>query len=130
GLLDSLAAVKAARSVQGGSRPADGELVASANQLNLSANAGGAATARVKVTNVGSRAQVVKSSVRSTTKVLATATKSVPFPRDSLPTFVDSFGTTRTFTETTFSVPRGGDHLAASIAWPGEGRFTVRLILL
>jgi len=130
GLLDSLAAVKAARAVHGGSRPADGELVASANQLNLSAAAGGAATARVQVTNVGSRAQVVKSSIRTTTKVLATSSKSVPFNRDSLPTFVDGFGTTRTFTETTFSVPRGGDHLAASIAWPGAGRFTVRLILL
>ena len=62
--------------------------------------------------------------------MLATSSKSVPFNRDSLPTFVDGFGTTRTFTETTFSVPRGGDHLAASIAWPGAGRFTVRLILL
>ena len=54
----------------------------------------------------------------------------MPFDRDSLPTFVDSFGITRTFTKTTFSVPRGGDHLAASIAWPGNGQFTVRLILL
>ena len=130
GLLDSLAAVKAARSVRGGSRPADGELVASVNQLNLSARAGGAATAHVQVTNVGSRPQVVQSSVRTTTKVLATTSKSVPFDRDSLPTFIDGFGITRTFTTTTFSVPRGGDHLAASIAWPGNGQFTVRLILL
>ena len=89
GLLDSLAAVKAARSVRGGSRPADGELVASVNQLNLSARAGGSATAHVRVTNVGNRPQVVRSSIRTTTKVLAATTKSVPFDRDSLPTFVD-----------------------------------------
>jgi Subtilase family len=130
GLLDSLAAVKAARAVRGGSHPADGELVASVNQLNLSAKAGGAATAHVRVTNVGSRPQVVQASVRTTTKVLATTSRSVPFDRDSLPTFVDGFGITRTFTRTTFSVPRGGDHLSASIAWPGNGQFTVRLILL
>jgi hypothetical protein len=130
GLLDSLAAVKAARSIRGGSRPADGELVAGVNQLNLSARAGGSATARVQVTNVGSRPQVVRSSIRTTTKVLASTAKTVPFDRDSLPTFVDAFGITRTFTTTKFSVPSGGDHLAASIAWPGNGQFTVRLALL
>jgi Subtilase family/Peptidase inhibitor I9 len=130
GLLDSAAAVKAARSVRGGNRPADGELVASVNQLNLTAKAGGVATARVQVTNVGSRPQVVQAAVRSTTKVLSTVSKAVPFDRDSLPTFVDAFGTTRTYTKTTFSVPKGADHLAASIAWPGNGQFTVRLALL
>jgi hypothetical protein len=130
GLLDSAAAVKAARAVRGGARPADGELVASVNQLNLTAKSGGVATARVQVTNVGSRPQVVRAAVRSTTKVLANVSKSVPFDRDSLPTFVDAFGTTRTFTKTTFSVPKGGDHLSASIAWPGNGQFTVRLVLL
>lgn len=130
GLLDSLAAVKAARSIRGGSHPADGELVAGVNQLNLSARAGGSATARVRVTNVGSRPQVVRSSIRSTTKVLAATTRAVPFDWSSLPTFIDAFGITRTFTKTTFAVPRGGDHLAASIAWPGNGQFTVRLVLL
>ena len=104
--------------------------MASVNQLNLTANAGGAATARVQVTNVGSRPQVVQAAVRSTTKTLATVSKAVPFDRDSLPTFVDAFGTTRTFTKTTFTVPKGGDHLSASIAWPGNGTFTVRLVLL
>jgi hypothetical protein len=130
GLLDSEAAVKAARSVHGGAKPADGELVASVNQLNLTARAGGVATAHLQVTNVGSRPQVVQAAVRSTTKVLSTVAKSVPFPRDTLPTFVDAFGTTRTFTKTTFAVPKGADHLSASIAWPGNGQFTVRLVLL
>jgi Subtilase family len=130
GLLDSEAAVKAARAVHGGAQPANGALVASVNQLNLTAKAGGVATARVQVTNVGSRPQVVRAAVRSTTKSLSTVAKSVPFDRDSLPTFVDAFGTTRTFTKTTFSVPKGGDHLSASIAWPGNGQFTVRLVLL
>jgi hypothetical protein len=130
GLLDSLAAVKAARAVRGGAEADDGGLVASVNQLDLTAKAGGVATAHLQVTNVGSRPQVVRAAVRSTTKVLSTVSKSVPFDRDSLPTFVDGFGTTRTFTKTTFAVPKGGDHLAASIAWPGEGRLTVRLVLL
>ena len=53
----------------------------------------------MQVTNVGSRPQVVQSSIRTTTKVLATSSKSVPFDRDSLPTFVDAFGITRTFTD-------------------------------
>ncbi|HST63759.1 MAG TPA: S8 family serine peptidase [Mycobacteriales bacterium] len=130
GLLDSNAAVRAARSIRGGAKKADGELVAGVNQLNLTARSGGVATARVQVTNVGSKPQVVRAAVRSTTRTLSTVSKSVPFDRDSLPTFVDAFGTTRTYTKTTFAVPKGGDHLAASIAWPGEGRFTVRLVLL
>ena len=71
---------------------------------------------RTQVTNVGSRPQVVQSSVRTTTKRAGCDVRSVQFDRDSLPTFIDGFGITRTFTTTTFSVPRGGDHLAASIA--------------
>lgn len=129
GLLDSLAAVKAARSVRGGAKKVDGALLASTNQLNLTARSGGVATARVRVTNLGSRPQVVRAAVRSTTKRLSTVSKSVPFARDTLPTFVDAVGTTRVYTRTTFSVPKGGDHLSASIAWPGNGQFTVRLVL-
>ena len=130
GLLDSLAAVKAARAVKGGARPADGELVASVNQLDLTARAGGVATAKVSVTNVGSAPQRVRAQLRSTTKVLNTTAKAVPLDVTTAPTFVDSFGITRAYTKTTFAVPAGADHLAASIAWPGAATTIARLVLV
>jgi hypothetical protein len=130
GLLDSLAAVRAARAVAGGRGSANGALLSSVNQLDLTAPAGGVATARVTVTNLGDRPQLVRATLRSTTKVLATRNQAVTLAPTTDPRFTDAFGTLRAYKKVPFTVPAGGDHLSVSIAWPGGGATIARVALL
>lgn len=132
GLLDSLRAVQAARSFPAPSRTAPaghGDLVASTNQINLTAAPGGVATAHLSVTNASSKATVVTAVPRSVGRVLSRGDQTVALAAATDPKFIDSFGTARAFTKTTFPVPAGADHLRASIAWANPVAI-VRLILL
>ncbi len=130
GLLNALRAVRAARSAPGSTVAPDGrQILVAPTQLDVTSRDGGDATGVVRVTNLGNRTAVLTPKLRSITKIKRQDRFGVPLSTTTSPTFVDSFGTTRSFAEQRFSVPAGTDRLTGEIAWPGPGT-TVRLTLL
>jgi hypothetical protein len=130
GLLDSLRAVQAARSVHGSTAAPSGDgLLVSPTQLDVTARSGSRTTQVVKVTNTGRRTAVLTPSLRSQSRVLRQDDFSPTLSPATDPTFVDSFGTNRAYTTQTFTVPRGTDRLTGEIAWPDSSKL-VRLVLL
>ena len=71
----------------------------------------------VNVTNTGTAPQTV--SARGRTIATTTSDQHKTVNLGSSPTFVDQFGTSVPFTQTTFTVPAGTDRLVADDAWPG-----------
>jgi Subtilase family len=132
GLLNSLRAVRAARSAPGphgsGRAGASTDLLVSAQQLDLTST-GGPATGQETVTNLSDRPRVVHAALRSTDRVLATANQAVQLDVATAPTFVDQLGRARSYASTTFAVPAGASRATASIAWAGAGT-VVRIVLL
>jgi Subtilase family len=129
GLLDTLGAVQAARSVGASSTVTGANVITNPTQLNLTARSGGSASAAVQVTNVGRQPQLLTPSLRSVSRVLRRDEFSPTLSPTTDPTFLNQLGAARAFTTQTFQVPAGADRLTAAVAWPGTGQI-VRFFLL
>jgi hypothetical protein len=128
GLLNSLRAVKAARSIGASTSRASGTgLVTSPTQLDVRSASARTVTRTVKVTNTGGHAVVLKPSLRR--ENVTRRNEFSPTLVAGGPQFVDSFGINRVYTTQTFTVPRKTSHLTAAIAWPAAGK-SVRVVLL
>jgi subtilase family protein/peptidase inhibitor I9 len=118
GELDSLKAVQAARSVDGGQPTGHSLLIGPTNQLQVTGPAGSTPNDRsVSVTNTGATAQTVHAQARAITTTLSDQVQTVNL--GTTPTFVDQFGAARPYVLTTFTVPAGADRLVAFDSWPG-----------
>jgi Subtilase family len=132
GLLDSLRAVRAARSAPGpraSRHDVNAGLLASPQQLDLTTG-GTNAHGSERVTNLSNRPTVVLAHLRSSGRVLAEQTQDVAIDSNSTQTLIDPFGRVRPFVRTTFTVPSGATRVSAAIAWPGSGLTVVRIVLL
>ncbi|CCB71771.1 S8 family serine peptidase [Streptantibioticus cattleyicolor] len=120
GLLDVRAAVEAARGYAGGSGAKDSRsLVVSSGQLDITGTPGSAHTADIPVTNTGRTAQKVTAATR-TFAPLADSRQTVALDSSSSDTFpYATNGAPWVARQVRFTVPRGADRLAASIAWKG-----------
>ena len=118
GQLDSLKAVQAARSINGGTPTGHGLVLGEGDtQLDLAAPAGTNVSRDVAVTNAGAVPQIVRAQGRAITRTIRDDTQTVNLA--NTPRFIDQFGSARPFTKTTFTVPAGTDRLVAFDAWPG-----------
>jgi hypothetical protein len=127
GEIDSLKAVQAALSINGGT-PTGHSLLIGPNQLNVDGPAGSTpGDQTVSVTNAGAATQTVSAAARSITTRLSNDVQTVNL--GSAPTFVDQFGTAVPYVTTTFNVPAGADRLVAFDTWSGpEARVGLTLI--
>jgi subtilisin family serine protease len=127
GQIDSLKAVQAALSVNGGT-PTGHSLLIGPNQLNVAGPAGSTPDDQVvTVQNAGASTQTVSAAARAITTRLSNDVQTVNL--GSAPTFVDQFGTAAPYVTTTFDVPAGADRLVAYDTWPGpEARVGLALI--
>jgi uncharacterized protein YfaP (DUF2135 family) len=116
GELDTLAAVQAAESINGGSHPSGQNQLVSPTQLDLSDQAGSQFSQAVKVTNAGSSQEFFSAHVRQLSKQLSNQTGSVTLSSAS-PTFVDQFGDTVPYQKIQFHVPAGADRLVTFLSW-------------
>jgi hypothetical protein len=147
GEMNTYRAVRAAMSIKDGNGSptpqGDGLLLSSASgdtQLTAVGAAGSAQDLTLNVTNVSPNNQVVSPHGRILGKTLSDVTASTPFDATSTtaPSFLDGISggagpVVRNFTETTFKVPFGADHLSVQLAWPGggaSGQSLVRLALI
>lgn len=121
GLLNSLRAVQAARSVAGSSvASSSSDLLVSPTSVTADAVAGTTAQAKVAVTNVSGSTRTVSATVRSSGKPIGTPqTQTVALASLTSPTFLDGTGVPRAYTTTTITVPAGAQRLTAQIAYPG-----------
>jgi hypothetical protein len=116
GELDSLKAVQAAMSINGGT-PTGHSLLLNPAKVTIAGRAGSPGDQTLDVTNTGATTQTVSARGRALTTELSNQRKDVTL--GSTPTFVDQFGSSRPYVRTTFTVPAGADRLLASDAWPG-----------
>ena len=126
GEVDSLKAVQAAMSVDGGTPTGHSLLLDPAN-VTIVGRAGTTGDETVQVTNTGATTQTVSAHGRALTTEVSDVHQDVTL--GSSPTFIDQFGSPRPYTTTTFTVPAGVDRLHESDAWPGpNARVGVALI--
>jgi Subtilase family/Peptidase inhibitor I9 len=122
GEMNTLAAVKAAKSVADGNgspTPVGQGLLVTPNQATVVGPAGSTPTDRTfKVTNVGSTSQEIHAHARAIATTVSDRTGSVDIDASS-PTFIDGFGNSDPFQVVTFHVPRHTDRLVAFDAWSG-----------
>jgi hypothetical protein len=118
GELDALAAVRAAESVNGGTRTGASRLV-SPSQLDLVTNPGSSASGHVTVTNSGAHAETIDANLRTLDVALSDQHGDATLDTASDPTFLDYKGISQSYIEFKFHVPSGGDRLDGTIAWPG-----------
>jgi hypothetical protein len=116
GEVDSLKAVQAAMSIDGGT-PTGHSLLLNPAKLTIVGRAGSSADQTVSVTNTGATTQTVSARSRALTTEVSNQRQDVTLP--STPLFVDQFGSARPGVTTTFTVPAGVDRLLASDAWAG-----------
>ena len=121
GLLNSLAAVKAAASwadstaspkVQGAA------LVVNKTQLSPQGYPGSVQYQAVSVRNVSNKTQVVRSTARTFGTPVSAAFGSVTLNTATAPTYIDSFGIPRSYVEQDFTIPGNKDRLDVSFATP------------
>ena len=134
GLLDALAAVRAAQSIKddhGSPAPQGNGLLFGTSQLLATAAPGTPESFGLPVTNVGASPQTVSAHGRALSTVLADQRGSVVLNTTAgAPTFVGPSGSVDNYTRTTFTVPAKADHLDASIAWSSPGSAAITMILL
>ena len=116
GEVDSLKAVQAAMSIEGGT-PTGHSLLLNPAKVTIVGRAGSSGDQTVSVTNTGATTQTVSARGRALTTELSNQRKDVTL--GTSPTFVDQFGSPRPYVTTTFTVPAGADRLLASDAWAG-----------
>lgn len=120
GLLNSLAAVKAARSWHDshGSPARSGKgLVVNRTQLSLEGDSGRTRTAKLKVTNTSAAVQQVAASTRSFEDVVKAEVGTAPLDTASATSYADAFGIARSYVSRTFVVG-DADRLDVSMAQP------------
>ena len=131
GLLDTLAAVKAAKGwhdahgtpARAGQRPGGEQDPAAAERPTRSVD-----DREAVVTNTGTSVQLVKAATRSFEDVVRTSSGTAPLDTATAPSYVDSFGITRSYVSRTFTVGKV-DRLDVSEATP-SGAFATRIILI
>lgn len=127
GLFNALAAVRAAQSVHDGhGSPAtqSNALLLGKSQLIDSAPAGTAVHDSFTVTNTSASKQTVSAHGRTLTTTTSDnhGTVTLNGAQAGLPTFFDGhFNDNRAYIKRTFTVPKGADYLASSIAYPATG---------
>jgi hypothetical protein len=124
GELDSLAAVRMARSMPNGSGPAvtaGPALVVRSGQVDVSAPAGTASSATIALTNTGLPAQTVTTAMRSLGTAHTIATGRVTLDASVDPTIVNGFGAPESYRTIRFTVPAAADRLDGAIAWNAQG---------
>jgi Subtilase family len=127
GELDSLKAVQAAMSIDGGT-PTGHSLLLNPAKVTIVGNAGSSGDQTVQVTNTGATTQTVSARGRALMTQVSDQRQDVTL--GSSPVFVDQFGSPRPYVTTTFTVPAGVDRLLASDAWPGSTASRVGLALI
>lgn len=134
GLINSLKAVRVARSYGGAAPPEGNALLVSPGMAVAEAAPGMPRRITLHVTNSGARARVVAPRVRTLGAPAYQASFAVPLHPTAAgtSTFIDQFGTTRAYTEQTFAVPARADRLDAAIAFDAVAYpyTNVRLALL
>jgi hypothetical protein len=147
GEMNTFRAVRAAMSIKDGNgSPApqgDGLLVSSGTgdtQLTAVGDAGSTQNLTLNVTNVSPNNQIVSPRGRILGRTLSDVKRSIAFDARSTtgPSFLDGIDgaagpVVRNFSQTTFTVPFGADHLSVQLAWPGgaaNGQSLVRLALI
>jgi hypothetical protein len=121
GLLDTLAAVQAARSVHtsdGPGIPSGDGLVADTDQVDESAPAGTVQQVAVSVTNTGAFTQVLSPHLRSLGPPDSDTSGTLAIDQATSPTFLDGLGNSNSYATTVFPVSPGQDDLRVQIAWP------------
>lgn len=121
GLVDARAAVEAAFTWPGGSRPVPGgvssNVALSSNQLTLTGAPGSTVSGRVGVTNVGTKTLSVVANTRryallashsQTVSIAKTAAQTTPYPTNAVPW---------AYKKVTFDVGSGVDELSSVIRW-------------
>ncbi len=135
GLLNSLAAVRAARSIQdthGSPKPTGSGLLVGPTQLALSGRPGSVHPVPLKVTNVGGITQQVSAAGRTLGRTVTDQRGTVFLDTTSPATdfYLDQFGNVRKFVEKTFRVPAGTDRLDAAISAKQPPDAVTRIILV
>lgn len=133
GLLNTLAAVRAAKSVQdanGKPQPVGDGLLFGQSQLDATGNPGTVHAFDLPVTNVGATPQTVTGRGRALTTTLTDRQGSAHLDTTAPPTMVSRGGAADVDVTTTFTVPAGADHLDASFSWPATGSTTLTMVLL
>jgi len=147
GEMNTYRAVRAAMSIKddnGSPTPqGDGLLLTSGSgdtQLTAVGGAGSTQNLTLNVTNVSPNNQIVSPHGRILGKTLSDVKSSIAFDATSTtgPSFLDGINAgpnpvVRNFSQTTFRVPFGADHLTVQLAWPGggaNGQSAVRLALI
>jgi subtilisin family serine protease len=107
GLLNSLAAVKAAESwsdANGSPAMQGSALIPDQGQLSVAGDTHQTKTSQVTVRNVGTTTQTVHASTRTLGKVVADHVATTTLNTATAPTFIDEIGTVRSYVKHTFSV--------------------------
>ncbi len=123
GLLNSRAAVEAALTYPGSSKPApagvSSNIVLSTSQIDFSAEPGASHTATIGVRNVGTKPLTVATATRDfrTTNVQTHSTTITPASDPTFP--YPTTGAPWAYKKMTFTVPAGTDYLAAQMIWQG-----------
>jgi hypothetical protein len=126
GELDSLKAVQAAMSVNGGT-PTGHSLLLNPAKVTIVGRAGSSGDQTINVTNTGAATQTVSAHGRMLGSNVSFQRRDVTL--GTAPTFVDQFGSARPYVTTTFTVPANVNRLLASDAWPGpDARVGLTLI--
>ncbi|HEY2672813.1 MAG TPA: S8 family serine peptidase [Rugosimonospora sp.] len=147
GEMNTYRAVREAMSIKDGNgspKPqGDGLMFSSASgdtQLTAVGDAGSSQDLTLKVTNTSPNNQVLTGHGRILGKTLSDTKSSIAVDMTSTtgPNFLDGIDgaagpTVRNYSETTFTVPVGADHLSGQLAWPGggaNGQSAMRLALI
>lgn len=119
GLLNSLAAVKAAMSwkdANGSPTPQGTALVVDKTQLSVTGAPGSTSKQSLTVRNVSRNTQTVNLTTRTIGRTLSSTTGSLQLNTATAPTYLDAYGIARSYVKKTFTVPIGAKRLDASIA--------------
>ena len=133
GLLNSLAAVQAAESwhdTNGAPAPVGANLAASPTQIALNGNPGASVSTTVSATNVSSQSELVSASVRTLGNQVSSVSGTDTLNTATAPTYVDAYGTVRSYVAQTFTVGANVDQLDVSNAAALASGFSIRIILI
>lgn len=135
GEVNSLEAVNAAMSwhdTTGAPKSTSDAIIASPNQSLITGQPGQHVTDSLTLTNLAGKAQTVHLGTREIGKTLSRDFTSLTLNTSSAPpspTFLDGFGTTRSYVKRTINVPAGADRLDVSVAADTPVSF-IRFVLL
>jgi len=120
GLINTLAAVKAALSVQDGygtPTPRGDSVLSSPTSARITSAPNMHETRTFTITNTGSTTQHLAPALETLGAPIAGATLNLQLDPSTDPTFLNPTGAPRSYIEQTFRVPHGAKHLDAAIAW-------------